>query len=816
MTADMEGIIAIDRLKDHYKHCIRLSASNKINPKNAFDLQLIDYMQDLVSSTEDGQMNFKIASSALDVGAKIYSNRVDCIQSEAQKVASSILMALDGQQHKNGGDNQDDSQMDANTSANSNGLNDSGEGDDQDKNKVSKKKRSARGKNVKTVVEDVNLLDAKIEKMVLGDAFLDGLSQDYDMSCPAALISYNALTQPNCLLTIESSHLRKDYRDLCAPPSTPTARVDLPTIVEESEEDGESSGNQTTSDQTTVAKEPQSQQQQQDADGDVMMKDDSNQVSSDKTTTATTTTTSNNSTLPGQVSNALSNHSSEQYNFVTLITKNVNCAQIIRNNQNNHICPRLENFLFNDRTTTISGLNQNLDDSKILLDNEQPNPAGRPTGGAHEFNPELYDGANDDYGDDHFGDADSVAGDDENQPNNNNENDLIPNLDKIAASKPTEYGYSTEHHRLINTWAGPHAWKVMKAPATAKKGDGAPKSVRKRVKLEQKPIDFSEEFLTSLEKLADKDIRHSADVIRRWKKPLLPQDHNLTEELVRETLIHTFLRPEDTYHCMKTPADALKLVDIDHDYTKTDRNCDDDDTPASPGLGGFDDVHDDSDDEFRADPVVDGNEVAIYGAPINNSLTQQADLEFAGEHLIEQPYTVAQVNIPFAKISKKMDVRKLKRVMWDLLLPPEKRLEQLTMQANITVVENVDAGAQNCYPENGNSTTTTGGDEPNETVVMNGMISETETETGTVVAAKKTPSPTPSESAVHLEFSNLYGELPIRVSSKMANDLSQPIAFVTLLHLANEKNLKLIPNQDLKDFIIEQDDISNWSSLGDS
>lgn len=738
MASEMEGIIAIDKLKDHYKHCIRLSASNKINPKNAFDLQLIDYMQDLVSTSEDGQMNFKIASSALDVGAKIYSNRVDCIQSEAQKVASSILMALDGQQK--GSDNLDDSRADADTSNSSDRLNDSNE-DADGQRKVNKKKRPLR-KSIKTIAEE-SALDAKLEKMVLGDVFLDSLSKDYDMSCPAALICYNPLTQPGCLLTIESSNFRKDYRDTSDP------------LVEISAEQ-----------------------------------------------------------------------------FVTLITKNTNCGQIIRDSLNRHICPRLENFLFNDRSTKISGLDSTLNES-LVIPNERPNlNSSKTVGGAHGFDPTMYDDHDANFGDDHFGDADSVSGDCDNHKPDDRRDDILPNLDKIAASNPTDYGYSKEHHRLINTWAGPHAWKVMKAPQTAKKD--APKSARKRVKLEQKPIDFEEEYLTALEKLADKDIRHSSDVIRRWKKPLLPQDHNLNEDSIRTTIIQTFLRPEDTYHCAKSPADALKLIDKDHDYLKNENTQDNpwaaqnghDSPPGSPGLGGFDDVHDDSDDEFRADPIVDGNELALYGAPINNPLTQQADLEFAGEHLIEQPFTVAQVLIPFAKAAKKMDVRRLKRVMWDLLLPPEKRpdstMNQTVIEKNLPID---DQEQRNCSGDNDTSQLVE--DNQNNTVIM---MDDGNT--------KKTTSPTPSESAVHLEFSNLYGELPVRVSTKMANDLSQPIAFVTLLHLANEKvsiktmneflfklvheisnpifqilpsiyaqNLKLIPKEDLKDFIIEQDEI---------
>lgn len=621
MTAEMEGVMALDQLKDHYKHCIRLSASNKINQKNAFDLKLIDYMQDLVNITDDRQMNFKIASSALDVGAKIYSNRVDNIQSEAQKVASSILMALDGQQGKVN-ENPDDTQL--NDSATSDRIDDEQVGDEQRK---AKKKRSNRGKNVKTVVEDKNLLDAKLEKMVLGDPFLDGLSKEYDMSCPAALISYNALTQPEGLLTIESSHLRINFKDnLTSKPLNASA-------------------------------------------------------------------------------------------LVTLISKNFNCAKIIRDNQNNQICPKLETFLFNDRTTKITGNTS-----------------------AQEFRPEEYgeefgNDAND--CDDHFECNDSVMDPQEyNQP---------LDLDKIAASKPTDYFYP--NHRLMNTWAGPHAWKAVKEPQTAK-------NPRKRLKLEQKvPEDYKIDFDENLVIIADKEIRHSSVVLRRWKKVFIPQDHSWDEEKAYVKIKHTLLKPEEVYECTKiTPAMT------ENDSTVEPMNNE----GGGFGSPGFDDVHD-SDDEFRADPGVEGGD-------LNNTLTFQADMEFAGEHLIEQPYTVAQVNIPFAKMAKKMDVRKLKRVMWDLLAPPESN--------NVT----------------------------NVTVIMNGVNQPVDGHTNGIeqeVSSKRIP--TPCETPVHLEFSNLYGELPVRVNTKMASDLSQPIAFVTLLHLANEKNLKLIPKEDLKDFVIEQD-----------
>lgn len=660
------GPVTLDRLKDHYKHCIRLSASNKINAKNAFVLQLIDYMQDLVNQTEDGQMNFKIASSALDVGAKIYSHRVDCVHSEAQKVASSILMAFDGQskQHQDhselGDSNNDDTTLNDSKASN--------EGDESDHRK--KKKVS---KSIKTIADE-KTLNGILEKIVIGDAYLDSLSQEYDLTCPAALICYNSLTQPNCILTIESKYLRKSYTK------------------------------------------------------------NEKQIGTNET---------NEHTIP-----------------VSLITKNNNCSKLIQVNKSNKICPRLNGFLFNDRTTTIAGFNQNQDESKSYPQNTGTQISDKLTEkGEHGYDPEIYDNPNDDFCDSNMGDFGDNPG-----LARNDDDDPIPNLDKIAAMEPQEYGYINEP-RLLNTWAGPHAWKAVKLPQTTKK-DLVPKSARKRIKLEQRPIDFSEQTNPSLEEFGDKELRHSAETIRKWKKPLLPQDHNLNDDVVRSTVVHTFFRPEDTYHCPRTAAEALLDVNKDHSYSANDGSH-----SVSPDLN-FDNIHDDSDDEFRADPVVNGNEVALYDAPLNSTLTQNADMEFAGENLIEQPFPVTQIHIPFAKVAKKMDIRKLKRVMWELLALTEKVMDVTVQPMNSTEIEGMDKTL----------------------------------EAQQIVPKSTSITPTPSEPSLQLEFSNLYGSLPERVSPKMSHDLSQPIAFVTLLHLANEKNLKLIPRENLRDFVIQQEE----------
>ena len=79
------------QLAEHYANCMKLSAENKINSKNAFHLQLIDYMSEMMRNKKASEMdNFQAASCALDASAKIYAYRVDSVHSDTLKLAGGV------------------------------------------------------------------------------------------------------------------------------------------------------------------------------------------------------------------------------------------------------------------------------------------------------------------------------------------------------------------------------------------------------------------------------------------------------------------------------------------------------------------------------------------------------------------------------------------------------------------------------------------------------------------------------------------------------------------------------------------------------
>ena len=51
------------QLAEHYNNCIKLSAENKISAKNAFNLQLIDYMASMIKKKESDMDNFQVISN---------------------------------------------------------------------------------------------------------------------------------------------------------------------------------------------------------------------------------------------------------------------------------------------------------------------------------------------------------------------------------------------------------------------------------------------------------------------------------------------------------------------------------------------------------------------------------------------------------------------------------------------------------------------------------------------------------------------------------------------------------------------------------
>ncbi|NP_001007981.3 condensin complex subunit 2 [Xenopus tropicalis] len=150
----------------------------------------------------------------------------------------------------------------------------------------------------------------------------------------------------------------------------------------------------------------------------------------------------------------------------------------------------------------------------------------------------------------------------------------------------------------------------------------------------------------------------------------------------------------------------------------------------------------------------DDDDGAFLGPESNSagfSAENQLNITSYGEsNLVAEPQKVNKIEIHYAKTAKKMDMKRLKSNMWSLLANCPESQEEMPSSKK----EEIDAA-----------------------LITDERI-----------------------------FSSVTHDLQKRLPPVMAQNLSVPLAFACLLHLANEKNLKLQGMDDLSDVLIMQDD----------
>lgn len=169
------------------------------------------------------------------------------------------------------------------------------------------------------------------------------------------------------------------------------------------------------------------------------------------------------------------------------------------------------------------------------------------------------------------------------------------------------------------------------------------------------------------------------------------------------------------------------------------------------GIGDYD--YNNANDTVNFCPGLQGgdsdDDAEVFGSTDDTPPALSEDLAsvstYGEDNLVPEPHRVNKIEINYAKTAKKMDMKRLKNSMWTLLTEsPEKPKEQ-----EEEAVEKPEV--------------------PGDKV-----------------------------------FSQTTKSLLQRLPNTMAQNLSVPLAFVALLHLANEKNLELIKVDDMSDIIIRQ------------
>lgn len=154
----------------NFEEWMKMATDNKINAANSWNFALIDYFHDMsLLKEEGGGVNFQKASCTLDGCVKIYTSRVDSVATETGRLLSGLADNV-SRKRKGGADGEEDGEV---GHADEEGE----EGDDGEKKKKTRKKRSAEA----TLVSSFEQL--KLKKMELDfavDPLFKKASADFD------------------------------------------------------------------------------------------------------------------------------------------------------------------------------------------------------------------------------------------------------------------------------------------------------------------------------------------------------------------------------------------------------------------------------------------------------------------------------------------------------------------------------------------------------------------------------------------------------------------------------------------------------------
>lgn len=328
------------------------------------------------------------------------------------------------------------------------------------------------------------------------------------------------------------------------------------------------------------------------------------------------------------------------------------------------------------------------------------------------------------------------------------------------SSQPSDYSYFKSD--IMSTWAGPQHWKlrsrfskaIMNSALTTEQQNKKKRTKKQPFSLKfDSEVDFANSFAkgraaTTLSKTTL--AKYTVD------KTTLPEDLHFDAD----KLFRLFIKPKimvkrqvQAQTELRDDGSAWYNYDNANDCANFCPDLQDDDD----GDGGFD-----GNDEEAAPP---GGDFTQAGFPLSQdttlgdssqgfSFTNESGADqtmFAGDGLVAQPNKVQKIDIAYAKTAKKMDVKRLKTAMWTIL------------------TQNPQEDKENAPPDPDNG-------EKGESRVKHSQ-----------------------------SFKGLYTQLPGKLSKNMSKNLSVSIAFVCILHLANEKCLKMTGDANMCDFFISQD-----------
>lgn len=646
-----------------YASTIKLCQDNKINAKNSWSLNLIDYMGMLVrpdeaadpastaprASTED--VNFQLAGVTLDAGVRIYCSRVDSVHTNAFKV-------LTGLSRTTGGDNDGE---------------EGGEDDDESTADATGTKRRRRG-GVTLVNNMATITVQKMETDFAVDPLFQKMSAAYDDAGPKGLLLNNLIAEPSGYILLDSDEA-----------------ADSAVPVEEEAEHAET---------YDIEKEFPTAQFKP------------------------------NDTLC--------------YRFVSFFNREMGSLQ-------SAATPRRAPPPVSETEDTTSD---------ITFEYEQGDMQGESALGVFKETPSFADGEDsfaNDFGQDEDDfqmpnlpmSDDTAAGHVSVDNGSRASAALLGQVDLVEAgvALQTDSDYSFFDSMALSSWAGPQHWKFRNSTTSTTKSTKEAKRPRSKTNMlmdfssKAPEIDFAAGFKSAKTAAATMLTKTALNAFSE-KKVTLPGD------------LHYGARDLTKLYLMPSVKIALNGTQRTVAAAQEDTS----------GKAAWYDYDNDCDNENFVGEMMEpmdsmGADGDMYG-------TQSV---VSGMELIAEPTMVDKIDISYAKVAKKVDVRKLKSGMWTHLCGgAEDAVLEENMDVNVVEPESdeVAKGKENTQSE------------------------DKDIRTG-----------------VTQKLSELVEDLPDILPGPALADVSLPYVFICLLHLANEKTLCISSEEEgqVGDLVITRD-----------
>ncbi|PRP89354.1 condensin complex subunit 2-like [Planoprotostelium fungivorum] len=198
------------QLSELYSSCIRLSTENKINEKNTWDLNLIDYSTDVLVAKQLEEnaenANFQAAGTTLDAMSKIYSTRVDSVYSNIYKVLGGLNRQAEGGDAEEEGEKGEGEKDQAETAASAR------EAEEEDEVKAQKRKhRQMNGGSTLDTVENITLTKFDTEFQV--DPLFKKTSASFDEPGARGLLLNRLNVYENCQIVFDSTDAQRGKKN---------------------------------------------------------------------------------------------------------------------------------------------------------------------------------------------------------------------------------------------------------------------------------------------------------------------------------------------------------------------------------------------------------------------------------------------------------------------------------------------------------------------------------------------------------------------------------------------------------------------------